>query len=103
MPSTAQRNNSFPSGKAGSSGAKTYLALERDRLRDMLETRETEDHRINRVTTLDIALRARSMQWEIDARLEAEARVLPVDKQSVINIEHFARAAMANAMRKARS
>lgn len=79
------------------------LTLEQARLRGMLETSESEDHGINLVTTLDVALRAISMQWEIDARLEAEERAIPIDKESAINIEHLVREAVANAVRHAQS
>lgn len=79
------------------------LTLEQARLRGMLETSENEDHGINLVTTLDVALRAISMQWEIDARLEAEERAIPIDKESAINIEHLVREAVANAVRHAQS
>lgn len=79
------------------------LTLEQARLRGMLETSENEDHGINLVTTLDVALRAISMQWEIDARLESEERAVPIDKESAINIEHLVREAVANAVRHANS
>ena len=79
------------------------LTLEQARLRGLLETSENEDHGINLVTTLDVALRAISMQWEIDARLEAEEPAIPIDKESAINIEHLVREAVANAVRHANS
>lgn len=79
------------------------LTLEQARLRGLLETSESEDHGINLVTTLDVALRAISMQWEIDARLESEEPAMPTDKESAINIEHLVREAVANAVRHANS
>lgn len=79
------------------------LTLEQARLRGMLETSENEDHGINLVTTLDVALRAISMQWEIDARLESDEHAVPIDKESAINIEHLVREAVANAVRHADS
>lgn len=79
------------------------LTLEQARLRGLLETSENEDHGINLVTTLDVALRAISMQWEIDARLESEEPAIPIDKESAINIEHLVREAVANAVRHANS
>ena len=79
------------------------LTLEQARLRGLLETSENEDHGINLVTTLGVALRAISMQWEIDARLEVEEPAIPIDKESAINIEHLVREAVANAVRHANS
>ena len=79
------------------------LTLEQARLRGLLETSENEDHGINLVTTLDVALRAISMQWEIDARLEADEPAIPIDKESAINIEHLVREAVANSVRHANS
>lgn len=79
------------------------LTLEQARLRGMLETSESEDHGINLVTALDVALRAISMQWEIDAKLESDERAVPIDKESAINIEHLVREAVANAVRHANS
>lgn len=79
------------------------LTLEQARLRGLLETSENEDYGINLVTTLGVALRAISMQWEIDARLEVEEPAIPIDKESAINIEHLVREAVANAVRHANS
>lgn len=79
------------------------LTLEQARLRGLLETSEDEEHGINLVTRLDVSLRAISMQWDIDARLEAEEPAIPIDKESAINIEHLVREAVANAVRHAES
>jgi signal transduction histidine kinase len=79
------------------------LTLEQARLRGLLETSEDEEHGINLVTRLDVSLRAISMQWDIDARLESEEPAIPIDKESAINIEHLVREAVANAVRHAES
>ncbi|MGL5838700.1 MAG: sensor histidine kinase, partial [Sphingorhabdus sp.] len=79
------------------------LTLEQARLRGLLEISEDEDHGINLVTRLDVGLRTISMQWEIDAKLEAEEPAIPIDKESAINIEHLVREAVANAVRHADS
>ena len=79
------------------------LTVEQARLRGLLETSEDEDHGINLVTRLDVELRTISMQWDIDARLEAGEPAIPIDKEGAINIEHLVREAVANAVRHAKS
>lgn len=78
------------------------LTLEQVRLRSLLETSESENDTINLVTRLDICLRAISLQWEIDAKIESDEPAIPVDRESALNIEHLVREAVANAVRHAK-
>jgi signal transduction histidine kinase len=82
--------------------AADILTLEQVRLRGLLETSESENDTINLVARLDICLRAISLQWEIDAKLESEEPAVPVDRESALNIEHLVREAVANAVRHAK-
>jgi signal transduction histidine kinase len=78
------------------------LTLEQVRLRGLLEISESENDTINLVARLDICLRAISLQWEIDAKIESEDPAVPVDRESALNIEHLVREAVANAVRHAK-
>ena len=78
------------------------LTLEQVRLRSLLETSASENDTINLVARLDICLRAISLQWEIDAKIESEEPAIPVDRESALNIEHLVREAVANAVRHAK-
>jgi signal transduction histidine kinase len=78
------------------------LTLEQVRLRSLLETSESENDTINLVARLDICLRAISLQWEIDAKIESDEPAIPVDRESALNIEHLVREAVANAVRHAK-
>jgi signal transduction histidine kinase len=78
------------------------LTLEQARLRGLLETSESENDTINLVARLDICLRAISLQWDIDARIESDEPAVPVDRESALNIEHLVREAVANAVRHAK-
>jgi signal transduction histidine kinase len=82
--------------------AADILTLEQVRLRGLLETSASETDTINLVARLDICLRAISLQWEVDAKLEAEEPAIPVDRESALNIEHLVREAVANAVRHAK-
>lgn len=78
------------------------LTLEQARLRGLLETSESENGTVNLIARLDICLRAISLQWEIDAKIESEEPAVPVDRESALNIEHLVREAVANAVRHAK-
>lgn len=78
------------------------LTLEQARLRGLLETSESENDTVNLIARLDICLRAISLQWEIDAKIESEEPAVPVDRESALNIEHLVREAVANAVRHAK-
>jgi signal transduction histidine kinase len=80
----------------------SILTLEQARLRGLLETSESENDTINLVARLDICLRAISLQWEIDAKIESDEPAVPVDRESALNIEHLVREAVANAVRHAK-
>ena len=80
----------------------SILTLEQARLRGLLETSESQNDTINLVARLDLCLRAISLQWEIDAKIEADEPAVPVDRESALNIEHLVREAVANAMRHAK-
>ena len=78
------------------------LTLEQARLRGLLETSETQNDTVNLIARLDICLRAISLQWEIDAKIESDEPAVPVDRESALNIEHLVREAVANAVRHAK-
>lgn len=78
------------------------LTLEQVRLRGLLETSASENDTINLVARLDICLRAISLQWEIDAKIQSEEPAVAVDRESALNIEHLVREAVANAVRHAK-
>ncbi len=82
--------------------AADILTLEQVRLRGLLETSASENDTINLVARLDICLRAISLQWEVDAKLQSEEPAVPVDRESALNIEHLVREAVANAVRHAK-
>ena len=82
--------------------AADILTLEQARLRGLLENSESENDTINLVARLDICLRAISLQWEIDAKIESDEPAVPVDRKSALNIEHLVREAVANAVRHAK-
>jgi signal transduction histidine kinase len=82
--------------------AADILTLEQVRLRGLLETSASENDTINLVARLDICLRAISLQWEIDAKIESNEPAVPVDRESALNIEHLVREAVANAVRHAK-
>ena len=81
--------------------AADILTLEQVRLRSLLETSASENDTINLVARLDICLRAISLQWEIDAKIDAEDPAVPVDRETALNVEHLVREAVANAVRHA--
>jgi signal transduction histidine kinase len=81
--------------------AADILTLEQVRLRGLLENSESANDTINLVARLDICLRAISLQWEIDAKIETDDPAVPVDRESALNIEHLVREAVANAVRHA--
>ncbi len=83
--------------------ATDILTLEQVRLRGLLEISESENNTINLVARLDICLRAISLQWEIDAKIEFDDAAIPVDRESALNIEHLVREAIANAARHAKT
>ncbi len=82
--------------------AADILTLEQVRLRGLLENSASENDTINIVARLDICLRAISLQWEIDAKIQSEEPAIPMDHESALNIEHLVREAVANAVRHAK-
>jgi signal transduction histidine kinase len=78
------------------------LTLEQVRLRGLLENSESENDTVNLVAQLDICLRAISLQWEVDAKMQSDEPAVPVDHETALNIEHLVREAVANAVRHAK-
>ena len=79
------------------------VTLEQSRLRGFLEKSETADHTVNLVSQIDICLRTISLQWGIDVKLKSDEPAIPVDTESLFNIEHLLREVVTNAVRHAKS